>query len=103
MFLNRPEDVETIAVFVASEEVTLTQLECDKDCFNYFHPATFKIWAFGRHFVRAVHGIHESSHQGWDKSLRPHVSLRPPSNINRNIGAHEECMSVNLKLCPDFE
>jgi len=62
MFLNRPEDVQT-SCFVASEKVTRMQLEIDKDYFNYFHPATFKIWAYGRHFMRAVDGMHESSHR----------------------------------------
>lgn len=38
-----------------------------------------------------------------ESNLSARMSLRPPSNINQNIGAHGECMSVNLKLCPDFE
>lgn len=36
-------------------------------------------------------------------NLSARMSLRPPSNICQSIGAHRECMSVNLKLCPDFE
>lgn len=78
------------------------QLEVDKDYFNYLHPATFKIWAYGR--LLCVLFMECMSQAIVDElSLSVRLSLRPLSNINQSIGAHGECMSVNLKLCPDFE
>lgn len=36
-------------------------------------------------------------------SLSARMSLRAPSNVSQSTGAHGECRSVNLKLCPDFK